>query len=83
MWATQIEEDLRKAPDAKVPLEEYYNGFHSISADDFEKFAGESKLNEEDEKIKENYKGFTFYRDNPDLSVHEVVQMIFDVCEVK
>ena len=41
------------------------------------------QLNEEDEKIKENYKGFTFYRDNPDLSVHEVVQMIFDVCEVK
>lgn len=40
-------------------------------------------LNGEDEKTKENYKGFTFYRDNPDISVHEVVQMIFDVCKVK
>lgn len=40
-------------------------------------------LNKEDGKTKENYKGFTFYRDNPDVSVHEIVQMIFDVCEVK
>lgn len=39
--------------------------------------------NNREKKIKENYKGFTFYRDNPDISVHEVVQMVFDVCEVK
>lgn len=39
--------------------------------------------NDREKKVKENYKGFTFYRDNPDISVHEVVQMIFDVCEVR
>lgn len=39
--------------------------------------------NAEDRKARETYKGFTFFRDNPDISVHEVVQMIFEVCEVK
>lgn len=39
--------------------------------------------NADNRKIKETHKGVTFYRDNPDVSVHEVVQMIFDVCEVK
>ena len=39
--------------------------------------------NAEDGKKRENYKGFTFYQDNPDVSVHEVVQLIFEVCEVK
>ena len=39
--------------------------------------------NGEDRKVNETYKGFSFYRDNPDVSVHDVVQMIFDVCEVK
>ena len=39
--------------------------------------------NADDGKIKETHKGFTFYRDNPDISVHNVVQMIFEVCEVK
>ncbi len=39
--------------------------------------------NDEDRKTKETYKGFTFFRDNPDISVHEVVRMIFEVCEVK
>ena len=34
-------------------------------------------------KVKETYRGFSFYRDNPDVSVHDVVQMIFDVCGVK
>ena len=37
----------------------------------------------EERKIKENYRGITFFRDNPDVSVHEIVQMIFEVCEVK
>ncbi len=39
--------------------------------------------NGEDRKTKETYKGFTFFRDNPDISVHKVIQMIFEVCEVK
>lgn len=34
-------------------------------------------------KIKETYKGFTFFRDNPDVTIHEIVRMIFDVCEVE
>lgn len=34
-------------------------------------------------KIRETYKGITFFRDNPDVSVHEVVRMIFEVCEVE
>lgn len=33
-------------------------------------------------KASENYRGFTFYHDNPDVSVHEVVRLIFEVCEV-
>lgn len=39
--------------------------------------------NADSRKRKETYKGVTFYRDNPDVSVHEVVKLIFDVCEVK
>lgn len=40
-------------------------------------------MNQEEHKKKENYHGFTFYHENPDLSVHDVIQLIFDVCEVK
>lgn len=39
--------------------------------------------NADNRKIKETHKGVTFYRDNPDVSVHEVVKLIFEVCEVK
>jgi len=39
--------------------------------------------NKENRNVKETYKGFSFYRDNPDVTVHEVVQMIFEVCEVR
>ena len=39
--------------------------------------------NEDEQKVKEEYKGAFFYRDNPDVSVHEVVKMIFEVCGVK
>ena len=39
--------------------------------------------NDLDKKSKDKYSGFTFFRDNPDLSVHTVVQMILEVCEVK
>ncbi len=41
------------------------------------------KQNAEDGKKKENYKGIVFYQDNPDVSVHEVVRLIFEVCEVR
>jgi len=41
------------------------------------------QLNQDEHKKKETYHGFTFYRENPDVSVHEVVQLIFDVCGVK
>ena len=39
--------------------------------------------NAQDRKASENYRGLTFYHDNPDVSVHEAVQLIFEVCEVK
>lgn len=39
--------------------------------------------NRDEHKVKETYNGFTFYRDNPDISIHEIVKMIFEVCEVK
>ena len=39
--------------------------------------------NSEERKNKENYKGITFFRDNPDVFVHEIVKMIFEVCEVR
>lgn len=39
--------------------------------------------NADNGQIKETYKGVTFYHDNPDISVHDIVQMIFEVCEVK
>ena len=38
--------------------------------------------NGNDKKTKDTYKGVTFFRDNPDISVHEVVHMILEVCEV-
>ncbi|MBR1710060.1 MAG: RloB domain-containing protein [Clostridia bacterium] len=41
------------------------------------------KKNEEDRKTRETYHGFTFYRDNPDISVHEVVQLILEVCDIR
>lgn len=34
-------------------------------------------------KVRETYGGFAFYRDNPDISIHEVVKMIFNVCDLK
>ena len=39
--------------------------------------------NAQGRKVSENYRGLTFYHDNPDVSVHEVVRLIFEVCEVK
>ena len=39
--------------------------------------------NEKDKKKREVYKGFSFCRDNPDITVHEAVKLIFDVCGVK
>lgn len=41
------------------------------------------QTNVDDGKTKETYKGITFYRDNPDISVHEVVKLIFEVCDVR
>lgn len=34
-------------------------------------------------KRRDTYKGFTFFQDNPDITVHEIVQMMLDVCEVR
>ena len=39
--------------------------------------------NKADKKKCENYKKFCFFRDNPDVSVHEIIKIIFDVCGVK
>ena len=39
--------------------------------------------NKADKKKSEKYKKFCFYRDNPDVSVHEIIKIIFDVCGVK
>ena len=38
--------------------------------------------NAKQSKKRISYHGVTFYPDNPDVTVHEIVQMIFDVCEV-
>ncbi len=34
-------------------------------------------------KSKEIYKGFAFFHDNPDLSLHNIIKLIFETCEVK
>lgn len=39
--------------------------------------------NNRNKKVKENYRGFAFFHDNPDVTVHEVVRLIFEVCGVK
>lgn len=39
--------------------------------------------NKDERKKKETYRGFIFYHDNPDVNVHDVVKLIFDVCGVK
>lgn len=33
-----------------------------------------------EKKQKENYKGFQFFCDNPDVNVHNLIKLIFDVC---
>lgn len=38
--------------------------------------------NASDGKAQENYKGFRFFRENPDVTVHEIVKIIFEVCGV-
>lgn len=38
--------------------------------------------NEQDKRQKENYKGVVFYKESPDLSVHEVVKQIFSICGI-
>lgn len=39
--------------------------------------------NREQGKVHEQYRGFNFFHENPDLSVHEVVSMIFEICGIK
>lgn len=39
--------------------------------------------NDAKNKAKNNYKNIVFYRDNPDVTVHKIVQTIFDGCGVK
>ena len=39
--------------------------------------------NAQQNKKRITYKGVTFYPDNPDVTVHEIVQMILSVCGVK
>ena len=39
--------------------------------------------NRDQEKISEEYKKIQFYHDNLDTTVHDVVQLIFEVCGVK
>ena len=39
--------------------------------------------NEDDKKARENYRNFIFYHDNPDISVHNVVKLMFEICAVK
>lgn len=38
--------------------------------------------NKKDGKVLLQYKGYTYYRDNPALSIHEAVKMIFAECEI-
>lgn len=39
--------------------------------------------NKAGQKICEHYKNFSFFRDNPDVTVHDVVKIIFDVCGIE
>ena len=39
--------------------------------------------NEQQHKVKQTYRKFSFFRDNPDVTVHKVVQMMLDACGVK
>lgn len=41
------------------------------------------EANEKEKKPIENYKGVVFCHDNPDVNVHDVVKLIFDICGVK
>lgn len=38
--------------------------------------------NQRDEKTLLQYKGYTYYRDNPALSIHEAVRMMFEECGI-
>lgn len=38
--------------------------------------------NEKDDIPKEKYKGYCFYKDNPALSIHEIIRQILDECNL-
>ena len=38
--------------------------------------------NEKDGKVLLQYKGYTYYRDNPALSIHDAIRLIFKECEI-
>ncbi len=74
-------DEFKKEGEFKKILEEF------ISLDSvFQAIAQAKKMEafnaESGHKLK-TYRGFKFYQDNPATSVHEVVEMIFDMCKVK
>lgn len=74
-------DEYKKANNFQAILDEYVNlesVFGAINR--AEKIVEENSLSG---KRKENYKGIEFYHDNPDINVHDVIKLIFEVCGVK
>ena len=66
--------------------DEFKRCLAKLSLDDVKKAIGRADVicanNEKDGKMVHQYKGYSYYRDNPALSIHDAVSMIFDECGI-
>lgn len=73
------ETEFQKILDEYITLDSIFTAIERA-----EKIVEENKKKAASKEITfESYKGFDFYHDNPDLTVHTVVKLILDTCEVK
>ena len=74
-------DEFKKAHTFQDILDEY------VSLDSVKQAINRAEIivnnNCEEHKKRETYNKFSFYRDNPDLTIHEVVKLIFEVCGVR
>lgn len=73
--------DFKEESEFQRILDEYITLDSVFQA--IERAKGIVEHNREQGKVSEKYKKVQFYHDNPDTTVHDVVQLIFEVCGVK
>lgn len=73
--------EFKKESEFQKILDEYITLYSVFQAIERAKRIVEHNM--EQGKVCEEYKKVKFYHDNPDTTVHDVVQLIFEVCGVK